>query len=167
MINARPLGTQGIYVVTTSDRWPSKVGISDDMSQRLASLQTASWLDLDVEKFWFPYTGIKVGDLNLDHRLKPERMNTARLAAQVLERAVHAKLKEFDLHMRGEWFDITADEAVEVVEKVAETNGFRLVSPRDIALANMHGLTRPSDLKAMREMLKVANSALEVLTRGR
>lgn len=167
MKNETPLGTQGLYVITTEDQWPSKIGITDNMAQRLDHLQVGSWLHLSVVAFWFPYTSIKMDELNLDKRLRVNRMNTARLASQVMERAVHRKLKEFDLHVRGEWFDITAKEAIEVVLKVAKTDGFRLVHPKDILAAKPEALTRTAEVLALQEMLRVANSALEALTRAR
>jgi hypothetical protein len=49
-----------------------------------------------------------------------------------LERNVHASLRKAGRHIRGEWFDVTVDEARELIVGTAERYGMRLYSQERI-----------------------------------
>lgn len=85
----------GVYVVSPDNRWPSKIGISQVPSQRVAGIQTGVWRKVDVAKYGYC---MSVKD------------------ARALERKVHDTMKQDGLLLYGEWFDIRPDKAFEVIE---------------------------------------------------
>ena len=106
-----------IYVVTTEDGFPCKVGITADLTLRITSLQCGNWNRL--RPVWYSFVVVKgAKDTNL--------WSAFTTAPNVLESAVHRNLKELDLHLSGEWFAVTSDDCVKVIEKVANDNGLRL-----------------------------------------
>lgn len=83
-----------IYLITTEDNWPVKIGVSHTPEKRLKALQCASWKELKIFKL-FDCCG-----------------PTA--AAFTLEAKIHRELKYKQLS--GEWFDIKAEDALNLIE---------------------------------------------------
>ena len=154
------LRTQGIYIITTNDDWPCKIGITDNLVERIQKMQTGNWHQLRAHRFWFPYTDIDLGK----DKFKTPSLNTARMATVALEKQVHQTMAELDVHMRGEWFDIDADDADAVLAKIAKENNYRLVSPTQVLKAKYGHLTKRSDAQSFAELLEVATEAVRALT---
>ena len=74
-----------IYVVTTNDGRPCKIGIAKDAWSRFGNLQSANWVELKMHECWY-MAGHKI---------------TIRIERAVIERMGGH-------HLRGEWFDIDA-----------------------------------------------------------
>lgn len=116
---AEDLG-RGIYIITTEDGFPCKVGVTNDLDQRVQQLQIGNWHKLRAS--WFSFV---VGH---DWRIRKLNFWAAFSNAAVdLEVITHRKLKELDLHLSGEWFGIGEDDCIKVINKVAEESGLRLV----------------------------------------
>lgn len=83
-----------VYVITTEDEWPIKIGIAVCPVKRVANLQTAHWKRLMVwAAGWCP----TIAD------------------ARRLERKCHQSATELDLWLLGEWFALKPQKALEMV----------------------------------------------------
>lgn len=83
-----------LYIITTQNKWPVKIGVSYLPVTRVKDLQTANWEKLEIYRI-FECPG------NSGH---------------YLENILHKKLR---LHsMTGEWFNLTAEEAEFEIWKV-------------------------------------------------
>ncbi len=82
-------------IIAETEDGPCKVGISDDPSKRLASLQIGNPRRLSIFSLFGGYT---------------------RREAKDLEGWVHSAL--YLSHIRGEWFDANADEIESIIDKV-------------------------------------------------
>lgn len=110
---------QGIYIVTTEDGFPCKVGVTNKLRERVGQIQTGNWNKLKAS--WFSFV------LNEDWRAGRLSIWAAfNTAAPRLERAVHRTLRELDLGLEGEWFAISDEDCRKVIAKVAEETGLRL-----------------------------------------
>jgi hypothetical protein len=82
-----------IYVIGPSQKQPCKIGIAVNGYKRLAGIQTGNWAQLFVHKSaWC------------------DSVNDARKVEHFAHLSLRAK------HLTGEWFDIDADEALEVIQ---------------------------------------------------
>jgi len=97
----------GIYCVSPDNRWPTKVGVSQNPSKRLISLQTSCWKRLDIAEYRYSETA---------------------LVAREVEKKAHSHLKEDGKLLEGEWFDIRPEKAIEIVEFAAVSLGVVLRS---------------------------------------
>lgn len=106
-VNWRALGYPfcGIYAISPDNRWPTKVGISQNPVKRLINLQGACWKRLDIAAYRYC-----------------ENFNTARL----VEKKAHETLKSDGKLMSGEWFDVRPEQALEVIEFSAQVLGIEL-----------------------------------------
>lgn len=93
----------GVYLIAPAGKWPVKVGMSEDAARRLNSLQTAHWQQMRIMSYWICEN---------------------KAAARQIEAKCHAELK--NKRMMGEWFDIKADAAADVVEFCGELLGIGL-----------------------------------------
>ena len=110
-----------IYVIAADANGPSKVGITTDILSRVRSLQTGCWMPLYVYDF----------RLALPKNMAGMKFNLAQLAgkgAAMAEADVHAALADCDLRMVGEWFDVSPEEAIAVIDKCAALGEYRSVS---------------------------------------
>lgn len=94
---------------------PVKIGITENIMVRLATLQVGNWNKLEAH--WFSFVARDTG-------AKRNLFNSLSYSAQKLERLVHKKMHELDLSVGGEWFDCDPEAAVLVIRKVAAMNGF-------------------------------------------
>lgn len=86
----------GVYVVTPESKWPCKVGMTSDMPNRLAQIQTSLWMPVTVSGY---------------------RWCADRETARTIEQHTHERLA--DRRLFGEWFDIRHPEALSEMEDVA------------------------------------------------
>ncbi len=91
----RQVDRQMKNMIAETEDGPCKVGISDDPSKRLASLQIGNPRRLSIFSLFGGYT---------------------RREAKDLEGWVHSAL--YLSHIRGEWFDANADEIESIIDKV-------------------------------------------------
>lgn len=92
-----------LYIITTLEFYPTKIGVSIAPERRLRHLQTANWKQLQLYKE-FECPGRK---------------------AFFIESTIHRKLEKKIL--LGEWIDISAIEAeIMVLELLGEKNNFEL-----------------------------------------
>lgn len=97
----------GVYLISQRSGWPLKIGISDCVPKRLSGLQTSHWNELICSGYW---------------------LLADRAQAQRLERRVHDVLARRGGHLLGEWFDIRADKAREIVEFEAQVLGLEVAT---------------------------------------
>lgn len=91
-----------VYVVTTQDQWPCKIGFSSAPLKRIVALQTSHWKRLIV------WGGFWASD---------------EAGARKVEGAVHSALEAQGKALLGEWFDIKPEPALETVERLASEVG--------------------------------------------
>lgn len=91
-----------LYLISPDNDWPCKVGISAAPRKRVTNLQTALWRPLKV-------------DYSVWCRTREQ--------ARELERGIHETLDEDGRWMMGEWFDMKARDAVELVHFKAAVLG--------------------------------------------
>ena len=150
----------GIYVVTTLDGWPSKVGFSEDVGSRLREMQSGNWHELVAYDFWIPFK------FSEDFR-KAENFNAVTISARALERHVHDQMRELGLSIRGEWFDVDADTASEIVRKVAKNEGFNLATLDILTKYNFNmGVDRQESM-VMAQLLTTAKKGYQDCKIGR
>lgn len=101
-----------VYVVGNEHAGAVKIGIAIDVQKRMASLQTGSPHPLRLHSALY----------------------TGRRQARHLEKLVHDKLKECEVHLNGEWFDVDPVDAAAVLKKVADISGIAVLSPWDYAM---------------------------------
>lgn len=76
-----------LYIITTSELWPVKIGISKYPKVRLREFQIAHWLELRIYALF-----------EIEYK-----------SAQIFEAKVHRELASHSI--RGEWFGLTASKA--------------------------------------------------------
>lgn len=102
-----------IYVMGTDEDGPVKIGVSADMAKRAFNLQTGNPMPLLIYGFRL------VMPKNLPPGREADTIRHLIECASRLERHVHFELQKMELRMMGEWFDITATEALAVLDKAA------------------------------------------------
>ncbi len=117
----------GIYVISPDNRWPSKIGVSQNPVKRLIGLQTACWKKLDIAEYKYA----------VDFA-----------AARLVEQMVHQILKDDGKLMYGEWFDLKPDKAMEVIDFAALQLNIELRS--DVPDLKIQEKTKKYLLKDMR-----------------
>lgn len=148
---------RGIYIVTTLDKWPCKIGFSTDLLGRLSSMQSGNWHELIAWDFAFV---VPLGQAKNAHLATFS-------ATSRFEAAVHRKLKELDLHLNNEWFDIDADAAMLVVQKVAKISGYDLIGLDKIVGVDNGLAFCKDDVAAFKGMVGAWDAANEAIRRGR
>jgi hypothetical protein len=97
MLKTRP---PFVYIATTPELWPSKIGVAKELTLRLHHLQTGCWVKL--------------------------HMHTAfrSIAAYAIENEVKNSLTN---RLQGEWFDITAldmERILKIIVKETKRHGY-------------------------------------------
>lgn len=126
-----------VYVVGgPKGKKPVKIGYAKDMTKRLAALQVGSPVELTV---W--------GDIS----------KLRRHEAQNIEREAHKLLS--DRHVRGEWFDISAEEATDAIGRLVNT---RVYSARIVLSFDISDYIEPERIVALRgvSLLSMENNAV-------
>lgn len=142
-----------IYVIAGDAAGPTKIGVTKRLANRVSELQHATYQPLRIYGVRFAAGRPSVSR----HSMK----DCFRIGAEALEKAVHAKLKEMDFHIRGEWFDISAADGLAVVDKVGATEG-----PLAVGLEKLLGadLTGRSDKHMERAHAVMVHEALAINT---
>ena len=122
------------YVIGASPEGPIKIGQSADVARRLRSLQTGNPLPLMV------FAVRLVMPRSIPSGSRVDTLNLAKQSAAKVEKYIHVELGKIGLRMIGEWFDISAAEAVEVIEKLSERSECRAMGVSWLATheARMH-----------------------------
>lgn len=120
-----------VYVIGSDVDGPVKIGISSALADRARGINTSSPYRVKVFGVRFAASRPDKGNLGVKDMF--------RRGAQKLEKDVHRKLKEFDLQLNGEWFDIGATDALAAIDKVGEITGNRAVSLTDLLAADLTG----------------------------
>jgi hypothetical protein len=141
---------QGLYIMTTAEGWPCKIGVTTNLVERLLQVQVGNWHKIKPTDFWFV-------------SLRAARRQSSQ-SAFALERAVHEKLSDIVERMSGEWFDVDAPDARRVVEKVASEAGFRIVRAEQVLAYDRSKITRLDDAAAMHDLYAVAATAHIAIT---
>ena len=125
-----------VYVVGFRRTNAVKIGIAGDVISRIAQLQTGYPFPLKLFGAYY----------------------TKRQWAERLERACHDKLKEFGLHLHGEWFEIEPDDGVKLVEKMAKDADRAILSAGEmgsiLALWDDTDRRDPASIKNVRDKIK-------------
>ena len=125
-----------IYAVASDIDGPTKIGVTSNLQERLIGLQCGSWMPLSVY-------GFRLAMMESTSGQYPTFARAALAGARCIEAEVHRVLKEMDLHIMGEWFDISAPDAIRVMDKCGKKRGVRTVSLEQVASVMMDdGLDR-------------------------
>lgn len=114
-----------IYVISTDNNWPCKIGVSNYGYKRMCELQVSVWRTLKVDYSAFA----------------PSRGDAYRL-----EKEIHAELA--DKWLNGEWFDMRPNEVIDLIKFKACVLGIEIgdevENPEIIAdiRTKMHHLAR-------------------------
>ena len=115
------------YAIGASPEGPIKIGQSADVARRLRSLQTGNPLPLMV----FAVRLILPRSVPSGSRV--DTLTLAKRSAAKVEKYIHGELGKIGLRMVGEWFDVSAAEAVEVIEKLSERSRCRAMDANWLA----------------------------------
>lgn len=115
-----------LYVVGADADGPVKIGVTTKLPERITGLQGGSWAPLLIWAFR--------GALKLEGGASyVRRLSAFSSGARALEAATHAKLSDMGFRLMGEWFDVTVEEALEVVQKIGQQQDCRVFSLDDLA----------------------------------
>ena len=111
-----------LYVMATDTDGPVKIGFSSDISVRVRMLQTGNPLLIQVMgmRLILPRFIPSGATPNIPALLKQ--------SACKIERGILTEVQKIGLRMMGEWLDLSADEAIEVIDKVASNMRLRALS---------------------------------------
>lgn len=143
---------RGIYVITTDDGFPCKVGVSNDLKMRLGTLQTGNWNRLRAS--WFTFV--------VNQRWAGSSLNVwaaASNAADAFELQIHEKMRELDLHLSGEWFAVDEEDCVEVIKRVAADKHMTLTGAEFLSSIVHHREMPKEDLQAVKAFIRAETSA--------
>lgn len=145
-----------VYAITCGCDGPTKIGRTATLRLRLDSLQVGSWQELRIGYVGAFYA--KPYERRYAHGMG-ECFETSARAAQVIEKRSHYAMKDMGLHIRGEWFDISAVDAGLVVEKIAAQNGMvPMVGDEFLNYINLYGLDGRSNRAKRQEVMDLVRS---------
>lgn len=110
LVRGLPITAPGLYVMAPHWDGPCKIGVAEDVAERLRFLQTGCWMELNPAFFGIFYEVREYRDL--------------RSAALCLEQRTHRELRKCDVGLYGEWFDVSVDDAAKAIRKTAEITGY-------------------------------------------
>lgn len=146
----------GLYIVSTPEKWPCKIGITKDLKSRVSDMQVGAWGEVLAYEFYLVHIGSS-----------KDGFYHATNSAVMLERDCHAKLKELDLHIRGEWFNIDVESARLVVQKVAGMGGYKLATSGTVANHISNMVIQPGEFEFYEGVLAKAIDNQQVIDRGK
>jgi hypothetical protein len=111
-----------VYVMGNHEDGPVKIGTSSDISRRVLSLQTGNALPILV------FSMRLVVPKHLPAGENFGGIRTLKQEAVRLEKAAHFELIKMGLRLMGEWFDLSSDEARQVIDKVSANIGSRALA---------------------------------------
>lgn len=106
-MNWKAFGSErcSIYVVAPEGTWPVKIGIAVYPISRVRDLQTSHWKKLEV-----------VGAVWCHN--KQDALN--------VERKTHAMLEDDNRRLLGEWFDRSAEQAIQAINFASDLTGIEV-----------------------------------------
>ena len=141
-----------IYAIAASEDGPTKIGVTQSLEERLAQLQTGSWQRL------IPY-GYRLAIPKTGGTLRVSMAAALKEGAMGLERQAHKALKEMELWLSGEWFDISPAEALAVLDKCGSIGRTASISIAMLAgaesNAGLDASMREAHMKLLRDMAVV------------
>lgn len=135
-----------VYVVAPGNDGPCKIGYTGNIQKRVANMQQGCWLPLRA----FDYRVC----VRLSGGTKYATMAmSVSQAARMVEQKAHNVLRDMGFGLAGEWFDITPQEAIQVVDKAA-----RLVEARAITMMQIMSveIDRGLDADAQKAQMHLA-----------
>lgn len=148
-----------VYVIGADPDGPVKVGRTSSLPQRMRDIQVGCWAPLRV-------FGVRFVAAPITDRHKRVSMRAAfQNGAASLEKRAHHKLRELDLGLHGEWFDVSATDALAVLDKVAILGGVRSVGLETLASADLSGRADKQMRQAHMKLLHEA-TALNMFIQG-
>lgn len=102
MITGKLNGVHRLYVVTTAELWPTKIGYSQNPGMRLQVLQSGTWITLGL------YATFVVDDIRFT------------------EKVILDVMKRTGRQLSGEWCDMKADEMVRIIRLALKNKVFDL-----------------------------------------
>lgn len=111
------------YVMAPDENGPCKIGVTSNLELRLKTLQIGCWMPLSVY-------GVRIAfrrDTDFTSLAK-----SAEAGAYRIEGMCHKNLKECGAHLHGEWFDVTAQEALKAITVSADKKGIAALSVEDV-----------------------------------
>ena len=135
------------YIIASSWDGPCKIGYTTNLHKRLSALQTGNWEPLSVYGFrvavWMDgfkaYRGVHAA---------------LHAANRALEAATHKALADCDLHLSGEWFDITVKEARQVLDKCAGLERIQALTVENLAEGYMGHAAISENVVAQQQILR-------------
>lgn len=153
-------GFAGVYVLEYEGTGICKIGITSDLEIRMNALQGATWNKINIVDFVFAF--LPVGTAKM-----PDDFNTLKLSAYRLESLCHNQMKELDLHVRGEFFAIDAEDAKTVLVKVAEKNNIKLITPQQILKFDTLKIINGQEKRSYYALANAAGMAAEYMLKMR
>lgn len=147
-----------IYVVTTDEGFPCKVGTTGDLSTRLSQLSCGNWVPLKAAWYSFVVSAGSDAKLNM--------WSAFRTMPSKLEFAVHRKMKELDLHLSGEWFAVDVEDCVSVIRKVAEEQALRLSGIEMLQSIALHRTMNAVQVEFLQSFIDAEKSARVAMQMG-
>lgn len=114
-----------IYFVGPTEDGPIKIGITTNLSRRISAIQNGCWEPLMV-------FGVRVAVPTGERWRRNDRARSFLDGALAAERLSHDKLEEFELRLIGEWFDVSAADAIRTVEKCGRSGDLMVAGLSDI-----------------------------------
>lgn len=115
-----------VYVVAPGLDGPCKIGITQNITQRLRGIQSGCWERVVPYGFRF---GLRKRGNVFDNNM-PKNLEDG---ARQLERVVLSKVDDLGLSLYGEWTDLTPCEALEVIDKCGRISDVGSMSLDDLA----------------------------------
>jgi len=140
-----------VYCIGPTEDGPTKVGITTNISQRIISLQTGCWEPLRI-------FSVRVAVPTGGRWRRNSRAQSFLDGARAARAACHEKLREFELGLVGEWFDVTAADAVATLEKCAKDADLLMASPAEVFGADVNTI----DDEVTEEHAKLIKSLAEI-----
>lgn len=134
-----------VYVIAPTCGYPCKVGYTENIEVRLASLQTGCWEPLTIH-------GFRVGIEKSGGVERGDVFAALLRGAQSLEYAAHETLKECDVWIRGEWFDVTAEDALRVIDKCGARKNVQPLTFNMVNNVMVHPKSQP-DVAHVRDVI--------------
>lgn len=118
-----------LYVIAPDENGPCKIGVTQNVGMRLSAIQIGCWMQLGVfaVRICFKRTGGHLTNL----------WSSMRFGADHVERQTHDALKDCEVHLRGEWFDVTVEEAVQAIQKAASQSEAAAITLEQLAATEM------------------------------
>lgn len=140
MINAPPMVLADhltlVYVIAPQWEGPCKIGITNNLQRRLAGIQIGNAQPLTIFNFRLAVHSSGAGAYK-------SLAAATKAGARKLESAAHRVLRDCDLALSGEWFDVNVVEASQVLDKCGALSAVRSLTLEQVVSVDVDaGLDR-------------------------